>query len=208
MCESKKILILGASDFQLPAIIKAKEMGLVVGVVDMNPEAIGVPYADKFYCVSTIDKDGVLNAAKDFKADGIVTLCTDMPMRALAYACETLGLPGLDYVSAVRSTDKAEMIKAFEVADVEHPGYTVIRKTDINDLSRIGLDYPLITKPTDNSGSRGIMLVESQDELKDAICHYSSHIHSLFPEYMTVQSCFRIPLSFYFSLSETASSSL
>lgn len=175
MSKSKKILILGASDFQLPAIIKAKEMGLVVGVADMNPGAIGVPYADKFYCVSTIDKDGILDAAIDFKADGIVTLCTDMPMRALAYACEKLGLIGLDYASAVRSTDKAEMIKAFEAAGVEHPRYKVIHKTDSQDFDRIGLDFPLITKPTDNSGSRGIMLVENQDELHIAVSYSSNN---------------------------------
>lgn len=173
MCKSKRILILGASDFQLPAIIKAKEMGLIVGVADMNPNAVGVPYADKFYCVSTIDKNGIVEAAKDFQADGIVTLCTDMPMRALAYACETLGLVGLDYESAVRSTDKGEMIKAFEVAGVEHPGYKVINEANISELDSIDMSFPLITKPTDNSGSRGIMLVEDQEELKNAVSYSS-----------------------------------
>lgn len=175
MCKSKKVLILGASDFQLPAIIKAKEMGLIVGVADMNPNAVGVPYADKFFCVSTIDKDGIVDAAKDFQADGIVTLCTDMPMRALAYACETLGLVGLDYDSAVRSTDKGEMIKAFEVAGVAHPGYKVISEANISELDNIGMTFPLITKPTDNSGSRGIMLVEDQDELKNAVLYSSEN---------------------------------
>ena len=60
MNNAKRLLILGASDFQLPAIQKAKEMGLIVAVADMNPNAIGVSYADKFYCVSTIDEDGII----------------------------------------------------------------------------------------------------------------------------------------------------
>ncbi len=165
-----KILILGASDFQLPAILKAKEMGLTVGVADMNPNALGVPFADEFFCVSTIDEEGVSKAAADFRADGIVTLCTDMPMRALARACETEGLVGLDYKSAVKSTDKAEMIRAFEENGVEHPDYLVWRKgTKIS----YDLNYPVITKPTDNSGSRGIMIAHDAEELEKAI-KYSS----------------------------------
>ncbi len=175
MRNAKKIFILGASDFQLPAIIKAKEMGLQVAVADMNPDAVGIPYADKFYCVSTIDQKGIIEAAADFQADGIVTLCTDMPMRALACACEALGLAGLDYISAIRSTDKSEMIKAFEAAGVAHPKFMVIEKTHELDVDDFNLEYPLITKPTDNSGSRGIMLVETPDELENAIKYSSSN---------------------------------
>ncbi len=173
MSKQKRLLILGASDFQLPAILKAKEMGLTVAVADMNPNAVGVPYADRFYCVSTIDQEGVLKAAKDFGADGIMTLCTDMPMRALAHTCESLGLTGLDYRSAVRATDKGEMIRAFEACGVEHPKFLVISKDQDYMAACAGLDYPLITKPTDNSGSRGIMLVENAEQLREAL-QYSS----------------------------------
>ncbi len=169
----KRIMILGASNFQLPAIQKAKEMGLIVGVVDMNPSAIGVSYADEFFCVSTIDEDGVLDATRKFKADGIITLCTDMPMRALAYTCEKLGLNGLSYESAVKSTDKHRMITAFEQAGVEHPQYIVLRKG--NKLDDNSVQYPVVSKPIDNSGSRGIMLVNNNEELKKAISYSSKN---------------------------------
>ena len=86
----KRLFIIGASDFQLPAIIEAKKLGLYVGVADHNPQAIGIPYADEYFNVSTIDIDGIYEAAKAFSADGIMTLCTDMPMRALAISCERL----------------------------------------------------------------------------------------------------------------------
>ena len=109
-------------------------------------------------------------AVGDFHADGIITLCTDMPMRALAHACETAGLIGLDYESAVRSTDKAEMIHAFEDYEIAHPKYTVWRK---GAAIPVNLTYPVITKPTDNSGSRGIMIVRKPRELENAI-RYSS----------------------------------
>lgn len=169
----KRLFIIGASDFQLPAIIEAKQMGLYVGVADLNPNAVGVPYADEFFNVSTIDKEGIYEAAKIFKADGIITLCTDMPMRALAVACERLCLIGPDLNTAVAATDKGVMAKVFETNNVEHPKYLVVEEdTNIDAISK-EIEFPLITKPTDNSGSRGIMLVHNKSELKRAL-KYSS----------------------------------
>ena len=88
----KRLLIIGASVLQVPAIRKAKEMGLYVAVADYNPNAVGIPLADEYYNVSTIDEEGVYQAAKEFKADGIMTLATDMPMRSIAAACSALGI--------------------------------------------------------------------------------------------------------------------
>ena len=64
MKHRKKVLIAGASLLQLPAILKAKEMGCYTAVIDLNPQAIGIPYADEFYCISTIDVEGVTDVAK------------------------------------------------------------------------------------------------------------------------------------------------
>ena len=86
----KKLMIVGASVLQLPAITKAKEMGLQVAVVDFNPQAIGIPYADKYYNASTMDEDAVLAATEDYQPDGIMTLATDMPMRGVAKASDEL----------------------------------------------------------------------------------------------------------------------
>lgn len=181
----KRLLIIGASILQLPAIIKAKEMGLCVAVADYNPNAIGIPYADSYFNVSTIDAEGVYYAAKGFQADGIMTLATDMPMRSLAYACEKLGLVGITYDTAVKATDKGEMIKAFEANGVEHPFYRIahagkLARTD-------NLPFPLITKPTDNAGSRGVMLVHNREELERALSYSSENGRSgdvIVEEYM------------------------
>ena len=97
-------------------IYEEKEMGLYVAVADFNPNAIAIPYADEYYNVSTIDEQGVCAAAKAFRADGIMTLATDMPMRSVAYSCKELGLTGISYETAVKATDKGAMIKAFEAA--------------------------------------------------------------------------------------------
>lgn len=166
----KRLLIIGASVLQVPAIKKAKEMGLYVAVADFNPQAVGIPLADEYFNVSTIDEEGVYEAAKAFRADGIMTLATDMPMRALAYACQRLGLTGISYDTALSATDKVAMIQAFAAADVAHPWFRIAEGGKLEDAPPF---YPLITKPTDNSGSRGVMLVHTPDQLEAAL-RYSS----------------------------------
>lgn len=183
----KKLLIIGASILQLPAIKKAKEMGFHVGVVDYNPNAVGVPLADEFFCVSTIDIEGVVKVAEDFRPDGIMTLATDMPMRSIAAACERLGLPGISMDTAVKSTDKGEMIKCFEAHGVEHPWFFILSDPSALDTVKNEITYPCISKPTDNSGSRGVMLIHSEEELRDAVAYSSENGRSggvIVEEYM------------------------
>lgn len=158
-------MIIGASVLQLPAILKAKEMGLEVAVVDFNPEAIGIPYADKYYNGSTMNEDEVLAAAVDYQPDGIMTLATDMPMRGVSKVAERLGLSGISYDTAVKATDKFEMIKAFKAHDVASPWFfTVDNKDELNGLES-QLSYPCIMKPTDNAGSHGVVLAKCFDDL-------------------------------------------
>ena len=164
-----KLFIVGASILQLPAIKTAKEMGLTVAVADRNPKAVGIPYADVYYQVSTIDEKGIYEAAEDFGAEGIMTLATDMPMRAVAYACDRLGLCGIDYDTAIRSTDKGEMIKAFDAMGLPIPRYALPDTLEDAVNHAKLLSYPLICKPIDNSGSRGVTLVCTPDELADAV---------------------------------------
>ena len=181
----KRLMIIGASILQLPAIQKAKELGYHVAVADFNPNAIGIPYADEYYNVSTIDEEGVYQAAKAFGAEGVMTLATDMPMRSVAYTCKKLGLTGISYDTAVKATDKGEMIKAFAENGVEHPWYYIIE--DPTKPLPEGITYPCITKPTDNAGSRGVMLVNNREELEAALAYSSENGRSgtvIVEEYM------------------------
>lgn len=165
----KRLFIIGASVLQVPAIVKAKEMGLYTAVADYNPQAVGIPLADEYYNVSTIDPEGVLKAAEQFRPDGIMTLATDMPMRSVAYAAARLGLPGVSFDTAVKATDKGEMIKAFAAAGVEHPWFIILDGTvDADDIAK-KITYPCISKPTDSSGSRGVMIVNNKEELAAAV---------------------------------------
>ncbi len=169
----KRVMIVGASAWQVPMIKKAKELGYDVGVIDYNPNAVGRTYADKFYEVSTIDIDGVCKATKDFGASGITTVATDMPMRAIAYTCDQLGLTGISEETAFNATDKARMIKKFQENGVPHPWYYVLYT--VSDLWKIKdqLSYPCISKPIDNSASRGVMIINNEDELENGL-NYSS----------------------------------
>lgn len=161
----KRLMILGASILQLPAIIKAKELGYYTIVVDYNPNAVGVGYADEFHEVSTIDEEAVALLASKIHPDGIMTLATDMPMRSVAKATTSLGIPGINYQTAVMATDKGEMIKAFEKAGVEHPWYFIVdcEQSLLEVAKRIS--YPCVMKPTDNAGNRGVCFVNSEEEL-------------------------------------------
>ena len=184
----KRLLIIGASILQLPAIKKAKALGHYVAVADFNPNAVGIPYADEFYNASTIDVEAICKVAEEFNPDGIMTLATDMPMRSIAAATSRLGLPGISMDTAIKSTDKGEMIKAFKAHNVESPWFYIIE--DIESLITLlpSLTYPCILKPTDNSGSRGVVLVNSEDEMMDAYQYSVSQSRGgsvILEEYMT-----------------------
>lgn len=163
----KKLMIVGASVLQLPAILKAKEMGLNVVVVDFNPQAIGIPYADKYYNASTMDEDAVLAAAEDYKPDGIMTLATDMPMRGVAKTSDKLNLHSINYETAVKATDKYDMIKAFKEHNVPSPWFFVVDTLEELKTHEADVTFPCIIKPTDNAGSHGVAKVYSFQELLD-----------------------------------------
>lgn len=184
----KRLLIIGASILQLPAIKKAKELGHYVAVADFNPNAVGIPYADEFYNASTIDIEAICKVAEEFKPDGIMTLATDMPMRSIAAATSRLGLPGISMDTAIKSTDKGEMIKAFKEHGVESPWFYIIDNVTVLNALLPHLSYPCILKPTDNAGSRGVMLVKSVDELIAAYQYSVSQSRGglvILEEYMT-----------------------
>ena len=187
MINMKKLLIIGASILQLPAIKKAKELGYYVIVADYDPYAIGVNYADEYYNVSTIDEEGITLLAEMVRPDGIMTLATDLPMRSLAAATNKLGLFGISYETAVKATDKGEMIKAFEAAGVEHPWYYIIK--DKNELISVlpNLSYPCVIKPTDNAGNRGVSFAINEAELLSQYDYSHKNSHSgdvIVEEYM------------------------
>lgn len=158
---SKTIMILGASILQLPAIEKAKEMGLDVIVVDLNPKAVGfnVPGIKK-EVISTIDIPKIIDAAKKNNIDGIMTLATDMPMRSVAAVAKEMNLIGVDEETALKATNKAEMRRALKVANVPIPRFFIVTNREEYMKAVKQFSVPFIVKPADSSGSRGIFEVQ------------------------------------------------
>lgn len=158
---NKKIMILGASILQLPAIEKAKEMGFDVVAVDMNPEAVGfqVPGIET-EVISTIDIPGVLETAKKHNIQGVMTLASDMPMRTVAVVAKELGLVGVSEDTALKATDKAVMRQRLNEQGVPVPKFFRVSNEEEYTKAVNAFAVPFVVKPADNSGSRGIVLVE------------------------------------------------
>lgn len=162
----KKIMILGASILQLPAIRQAKKMGIEVVAVDMNPNAIGFQEADKSLVISTIDIPAVLKAAKEEKIDGIMTLASDMPMRTVAVVAKEMGLVGIDENTALKATNKAVMRQCLLENNVPIPTFYKVSNEQEYKQAVKQFKTKFIVKPADNSGSRGIFLIENLDNEK------------------------------------------
>lgn len=163
----KKLMILGASVLQIPAIVEAKKMGIYVIAVDMNPNAEGFSYADKQIVVSTTDTKKVLEAAKENDIDGIITIASDRPMLTVSKVAEELNLIGIDEKTAINATNKSKMRDVLKKSSVPIPMYFSVDDYDqyrkaIEDIKNN--NYKCIVKPADNSGSRGIRLIENYDE--------------------------------------------
>lgn len=172
-----KLLILGASFLQVPIIRTAKECGFHTIVADMNPQAPGIALADEFHEISTLDVDAVLALARERGIDGITTAATDSPVIVLSAVAEELGLPGISPATAAACTNKYLMVEALAQAGVAHPRYTSLpaeaSATDVHAaLDTVGV--PCIMKPTDSSGSRGVILVTDEADALPAYAYAKS----------------------------------
>lgn len=181
-------MVLGASVLQMPAIRKATELRYEVAAVDRDARAPGVRLADRFYKLSTIDVDGIVAAAREFRPAGIITIGTDMPMRALSAAAESLGLAAPSPASVFRATDKGAMASAFAAHAVPAP-WTLSIEGVVRPEHRklIKERLPVIVKPADSSGSRGVSLVATVEALDAAFAYAGEFTPSsrvLVQEYM------------------------
>ncbi|SDK04085.1 D-ala D-ala ligase C-terminus [Sediminibacillus albus] len=167
-------MILGGSYGQLEAIKTAKRLGLTTLVVDMNPNAIGFRYADYYEVVSTTDFLGVEKVARDYGISGILTISSDIAVPVVCYVNEQLGLPNQGWGIAKAVTDKTVMRELFKKSGVSSPEYYIVTREDspleIEDKVKPILEkHPLIVKPSDSSGSRGVQKITCMSELMAAI---------------------------------------
>ncbi len=163
----KDIAIIGASYLQLPLIEKAKEMGFVTHVFAWAANDVGERAADHFYPISITEVDAIADQCRKIGICGICSIATDLGNYTVNYVANQLGLPGNSMDSTVKCTNKFEMRKAFQKN--RDPSPKSILVDTCSDLNAFSLVYPVIIKPTDRSGSRGITKLDSSDGLTKAV---------------------------------------
>lgn len=163
----KKLAIIGASYLQLPLIEKAKDMGLETHVFAWAAGDVGEKSADYFYPISIVEKEAILHKCQEIGIDGICSIASDLAIITVNYVATELGLTGNSIECTERSTNKHKMRQCFERCGDPSPKSILVDGAD--DLQGVSLSYPVIVKPTDRSGSRGITKIESSTGLEEAI---------------------------------------
>ena len=162
----KKILLLGGSAQQIVAIKAAKEMGYYTVLCDYLTDNPGQKYADKFYLVSTIDKEAVLEVAKQEQVDGVLAYASDPAAPTAAYVAEKMGLPGNPYDSVEILCNKdlfRKFLKENGFCTPEAKGYSNVEEA-YEDLKAGKFEFSVIVKPVDSSGSKGVKVLKKEDD--------------------------------------------
>ena len=167
----KKILLLGGSAQQVVAIETAKRLGYYTVLCDYLDDNPGQYVADKFYLTSTTDKEAVLKVAMDEEVDGVLAYASDPAAPTAAYVAEKMSLPGNPYESVDILCNKDKFRKFLEENNFCTPnanGYENI-ETALIDLKQHHFKYPIIVKPVDSSGSKGVGRVDCFEEAEEKI---------------------------------------
>lgn len=166
----KKLMLLGGLRYLLPVIEEAHKLGAYVITADYLPDNIAHKYSDEYCNVSIIDKDAVLAKAKDLEIDGILSHAVDPGVVSAAYVAEQMGLPfQTSYKAACILQDKS-LFRQFLIENgfncPHAKGYT----NAVDALEDVDyFNWPVIVKPVDSAGSKGVTKVESPEDLPQAI---------------------------------------
>ncbi len=165
---AKTLMLIGAGQMQVPAIREARAMGLTTVVLDYNPEAPGMALADYPIEMSTRDFEGCVRVAREFDSetiDGVITVGTDASLSQAAVS-EALDLPGIKFTVAERATNKIKMRRQFEKYNIPQPEFREIWDFEEMQAAVEELGFPLVVKPADNMGGRGVRKIEDSDDLQ------------------------------------------
>ena len=160
----KRILIVGAGQEQAIAIGMAKDLGFFVVACDQNPEAPGLELADEKAIVDIKDVGSLLEIAVNHKVDGIFTHAVEIP-HVISQVAKKLGLPGISPEIAFRATNKLERIARFKECGIPCANYAFASDPTQLLIEAKKIGYPLIIKPIDSAGARGVQEVGSEEQL-------------------------------------------
>ena len=190
----QSVLILGAGLMQKPAIISAKNAGFYTYVIDANPAAESIVYADEFKKIDLKNKEEIFEFAKvlkdKFNLAGIFTAGTDFSA-SVSYAAEKLGFPAHSYESALNASLKPRMRDCFNSACVPSPKFFSLIGKDVTEKKlrfiTDSLGFPCVVKPADNMGARGCRMIRDFSEAVTSVAAAAENSRSdtvIIEEYM------------------------
>ena len=186
----KNLIIIGGGFLQTPLIHTALDMGLHLIVFDMSPEAPGMALAQEPVIMSTRDIEGCVRTARRLKEEknihGVITAGTDAS-RAVAAIAGSLELPGIRYADAEAASNKVLMRKRLLKAGVPIPGFFSVWSLKEARDAMDELNFPLVIKPADNMGARGVVKIQNRGEISACFKHakkYSPTGEMILEEFM------------------------
>jgi biotin carboxylase len=191
----KRLLLLGGSTQQIPAIEYANKQDYYTILCDYLPDNPGQYHADKFYCVSTTDKEAILEVAQKEKIDGIVAYASDPAAPTAAYVAEKMGLPTNPYKSVEILAYKDKFREFLRANDFNCPRAQSFATYEIAKQTIHKFTFPVMVKPIDSSGSKGVKKVESLDEFEvayKAAWDQSRGKHVIIEEFITMDHKYMI----------------
>lgn len=164
-----KLAIIGAGRMAEIFCKNAREMGVETHCFAWDDGAIAKKSADYFYPISIFEKDEILKICRDVKIDGVVAT-TELTIAIAAYLSNKLELNGLDFEIAKQITDKTRNRKVTSgINGLFHPKFAEI--TEENEIYDLNLNLPIILKPTDKGGKKGIQVIYSNEDIHEAFCY-------------------------------------
>ena len=166
----KKLLLLGGSRYLLPVIEAAHELGIYTITCDYLPDNTAHKYSDEYHNVSIIEKEAVLKIAQQLNVDGVMSFACDPGVVTAAYVAEKMGLPfQCSYKAASLLQDKGMFRNFLHDNGFNCPHAKRYENPDepLNDTDFF--NWPVIVKPVDSAGSKGVTRVDSPEQLPQAI---------------------------------------
>ena len=170
----KTLLVIGGGIEAIPGIKYAKELGVKIVVTDIDPNAPGFNVADYKLIVSTYDFEKTAILAKQFsdsvlKINGVISMAADVPF-TVAFVSKKLNVPSNSIETAKLSSDKFLMKKILKEKNIPIPSFWKITSLDeLIDIEKLN-GLPLVIKPLDGRGARGVLLINDKNELENAYC--------------------------------------
>ena len=169
MSLNKKMLLLGGGHAEIPLIQAAHELGWYVITTGNAREGLGHPYADKNVFADFSDKDAMLELAKSEGVQAVCSGCNDFALLSTVYVCEKLGLPGHDnYATSLEIHHKDKYRALATRLGIPTPRALVVRNTADFESAIVQLTFPIIVKPVDLTGGKGIHRAANADEAREA----------------------------------------